>query len=375
MKQILFIALLAIAAINVKAQDTTYIDNAGRTVKSLQLADYYRVVKPEADDVKKAKGVEYYKSGKLKAKYNLLDKGSVKPNWVMNGDYKSWYESGTRQSEIEYLVGIKHGKLKTYWPNGKLKRKEEYEMARFVEGKCYNEKGDHIEFFPYYQPAKFVGGNDSLYAYIRKYIKQIPADSGKLLLGHAMVDFAIDTDGAVTDVVVKKSSDNRFDAEAIRLVSAMPHWIPAKLDGEPIKSSKKHVVTFDRKGSNDGKAKTVVEQMPQFEGGERGLMNFIGRNIRYPIKAMEQNIQGKVIVRFVVSDTGEVTQVSVLRGIGGGCDEEAMRVVSLMPPWTPGKQDGVPVSVWYTLPIQFKFLGNNVTNPFNPNQNRNFNSF
>ena len=125
----------------------------------------------------------------------------------------------------------------------------------------------------------------------------------------------------------------------------------------------------------DGKPKIVAEEMPQFEGGERGLMNFISRNIRYPVVAMEQNIQGRVIVRFVVSDTGEVTQISVLRGIGGGCDEEAMRVVSLMPRWTPGRQDGKPVSVWYTLPIQFKFLGNNVDDPFKSNQNRNFRTF
>jgi TonB family protein len=374
MKQILFIALLAIAAMSGKAQDTTYLDNAGRTVKSLQLADYYRIVKPDADG-RKAKSLEYYKSGKLKSECTLIDNGAEKANWVIDGFYKSWYESGIHQSEFEYKIGLKNGKLITYWPNGKRKRKEEYVYTKFISGNCYNEKGKEVDFYPYYQPAKFVGGTDSLYAYIRRNIKQIAADSVKELRGSVLMSFTIEANGAVSDVTVKQSSDKRLNEESIRLIASMPHWLPARLDGDSIKSVAKHVIGFGNNLSMDGKPKIVAEEMPQFEGGERGLMNFISRNIRYPVLAMEQNIQGRVIVRFVVSDTGEVTQVSVLRGIGGGCDEEAMRVVSLMPRWTPGKQDGKPVSVWYTLPIQFKFLGNNVDDPFKSNQNRNFRTF
>jgi len=373
MKQILFIALLAIAAISGKAQDTTYLDNAGRTVKSLQLADYYRIVKPDADG-KKAKSLEYYKSGKLKSECTLIDKGAEKPNWVMDGLYKSWYESGIHQSEIEYTIGLKNGKLITYWPNGKRKRKEEYVYTKFISGNCYNEKGKEVDFYPYYQPAKFVGGTDSIYSYIRRNLQQIQSDSGKVISGQVVLSFSIDTEGAVSNLAIKKSSDTHLNQEAIRIISSMPKWKPALQDGEPFISSATQTVKFG-KNPNEGKTLDVVEQMPQFEGGESALMNFISRNIRYPVKAMEQSIQGRVIVRFVVSDTGEVTQVSVLRGIGGGCDEEAMRVVSMMPRWKPGKQDGKPVNVWYTLPISFKFLGTNVVDPFNSNRNRNFRSF
>lgn len=98
----------------------------------------------------------------------------------------------------------------------------------------------------------------------------------------------------------------------------------------------------------------AVEQMPEFEGGERALSNFIQANFRYPVIALENGISGKVIVRFVVNKDGEISQVSVLRGIGYGCDEEAMRIVKRMPHWKPGKQGGRSVPVWFTLPIAFQ---------------------
>lgn len=97
----------------------------------------------------------------------------------------------------------------------------------------------------------------------------------------------------------------------------------------------------------------AVEQMPEFEGGERALMNFINSNIRYPVVALENGIQGRVIVRFAVDKEGAISSVSIIKGIGGGCDEEAVRIVKRMPHWKPGKQGGRAVSVWYTLPIMF----------------------
>ena len=97
----------------------------------------------------------------------------------------------------------------------------------------------------------------------------------------------------------------------------------------------------------------VVESMPQFPGGIQKLLEYLHSNIRYPVLAKESNIQGKVFVSFVVEKDGSVTDVKVLRGIGGGCDEEAIRVVSQMPKWIPGRQRDVPVRVRYNLPIKF----------------------
>ncbi len=97
----------------------------------------------------------------------------------------------------------------------------------------------------------------------------------------------------------------------------------------------------------------VVESMPEFPGGEEARIQFLRDNIKYPQMARESGIQGTVYVTFVVETDGRVTGVRVLRGIGGGCDEEAVRVVKAMPRWIPGKQRGKPVRVQFNMPIKF----------------------
>jgi len=101
-----------------------------------------------------------------------------------------------------------------------------------------------------------------------------------------------------------------------------------------------------------------VEEMPTFPGGERELMSYLGKNLKYPQLAIDSNIQGKVILRFVVDKKGDVTDVTILRSLDPNCDKEAVRVVKSMPRWIPGKQNGTPVSVYYTIPVTFKLQNN-----------------
>lgn len=98
----------------------------------------------------------------------------------------------------------------------------------------------------------------------------------------------------------------------------------------------------------------IVEQMPQFPGGEKEMMKFIAENLKYPGKAQEAGVSGKVVVNFVVGRDGIITQIKVIRGIGMGCDEEAIRVLQKMPPWTPGQMGGKAVPVYFTFPITFR---------------------
>lgn len=98
---------------------------------------------------------------------------------------------------------------------------------------------------------------------------------------------------------------------------------------------------------------TIVEENPEFPGGVQKLYEFIGNNIKYPQMARENGIQGKVFIKFVVWKDGSIRDVQVARGIGGGCDEEAIRVVKAMPNWKPGKQRNQPVPVYFNLPISF----------------------
>lgn len=98
----------------------------------------------------------------------------------------------------------------------------------------------------------------------------------------------------------------------------------------------------------------IVERMPDFPGGMGALMNYFARNIRYPVICAELNVQGKVYVGFVVDKDGSVTDVKVLRSPDANLSKEALRVVSLMPKWKPGKQGGKAVKVSYTVPVNFK---------------------
>ena len=102
-----------------------------------------------------------------------------------------------------------------------------------------------------------------------------------------------------------------------------------------------------------------VEQMPQFPGGEAALMKYLQSHINYPPMAAENNVQGRVVVQFVVDKTGKVGEVKVVRSVDKGLDKEAVRVCKSLPKFTPGRQNGQAVSVWYTLPVTFKLQGTN----------------
>jgi protein TonB len=97
----------------------------------------------------------------------------------------------------------------------------------------------------------------------------------------------------------------------------------------------------------------IVEEMPEFPGGEQALHKFLASNIEYPVIAQENGIQGRVYVKFVVNTDGSITDVEIARGVDPSLDKEALRVVRSMPKWKPGKQRGKAVRVSYTVPINF----------------------
>ena len=101
-----------------------------------------------------------------------------------------------------------------------------------------------------------------------------------------------------------------------------------------------------------------VEQMPEFPGGIAAMMRYLSENIKYPPEAAKNNIEGRVVLQFVIDETGQVGDIQVARPVSEELDAEAVRVVKSMPKFEPGRQDGEAVSVWYTLPINFKLQGN-----------------
>jgi protein TonB len=109
----------------------------------------------------------------------------------------------------------------------------------------------------------------------------------------------------------------------------------------------------NKKVAND-KVLEKAEVMPEFPGGEKAMMDFVAENVQYPDEAKEKEISGRVLVSFVVEKDGSIGDVKVVRGIGGGCDEEAIRVVKAMPKWKPGMEKGKTVRVSYMMPFTFK---------------------
>jgi len=97
-----------------------------------------------------------------------------------------------------------------------------------------------------------------------------------------------------------------------------------------------------------------VEERAMFPGGEEKLMEFLSANLKYPQIARENGVKGNVYVKFIIEKDGSITNIQVVRGIGSGCDEEAVRVIKSMPKWEPGKQRGTPVRSRFILPFKFK---------------------
>ena len=179
----------------------------------------------------------------------------------------------------------------------------------------------------------------------------------------------------VEKVVEKVKSSIKFTAPVIKKDDEVRPEDEMKSQ-EEILSSKTAIGSFDVKGNDESgevlKAKEViatepvkpkeeenkvfdvVEQMPSFPGGNAALMNYLSSNIKYPVIAEENGIQGRVIVQFVVGKDGSISNVHVAKSVEPSLDKEAVRVAKSMPKWIPGKQNGQAVNVKYTLPVTFR---------------------
>ena len=124
-----------------------------------------------------------------------------------------------------------------------------------------------------------------------------------------------------------------------------------ELNGMDIAELKEVIV---KAAEPETKPYTMVQQMPQFPGGTQELMAYIAKHLKYPEIAQENGVEGRGFIRFVVSETGAVEEIEVLRSLDPYCDKEAIRVIASLPNWIPGKQNGRNVPVFYTLPIIFR---------------------
>ena len=222
------------------------------------------------------------------------------------------------------------------------------------------------------QMPEFPGGTEAMMHYVADNVKYPEEAKDKDISGRVFISFVVEKDGSVSNVEVKRGIGGGCDEEAVRVISAMPNWKPGKKDGKPVRVNYMMPIVFKLtegqpnssvKKSDVGNAEMkpdkngvyyVVEEKPQYPGGEIALMKYVADNIKYPEEAKDKNISGRVYVGFVIEKDGGIGDVKVVRSIGGGCDEEAVRVIKAMPKWTPGKVKGEPVRVSYMMPLNFK---------------------
>ena len=219
------------------------------------------------------------------------------------------------------------------------------------------------------QMPEFPGGTEAMMHYVADNVKYPDEAKDKDISGRVFISFVVEKDGSVSNVEVKRGIGGGCDEEAVRVVSSLPKWKPGKKDGKPVRVNYMMPIVFKltegqpAKKSDVGNAEMkpdkngvyqMVEEMPKYSGGEQAMMKYVADNIKYPEEAKDQNIAGRVFVSFIVEKDGSIGEVKVVRGIGGGCDEEAVRVISAMPKWTPGKVKGEPVRVSYMMPLNFK---------------------
>jgi len=244
---------------------------------------------------------------------------------------------------------------------------------------------------------EFPGGLEAFGKFLASNIKYPATAREQKIQGRVIITFVVEKDGSLSNERVVRGITDDLNNEALRVIKLSPHWQPGMQNNRPVRvqysvpinfalapdadTTKTITPTFSIASAQSGSDPvfTSVEQVPEFPGGIEAFGKFLATNVRYPKVARDNNVQGRVIITFVVEKDGSLSDMKVLRGIGSGCDEEAVRVLGISPAWKPGIQNGKPVKVQYSVPISFSLAdskpakpGENktgaVVNPSNTNQ-------
>ena len=209
----------------------------------------------------------------------------------------------------------------------------------------------HVDVLP-----EFPGGEKAMMQWITQNI-QYPKEAAKANIeGSVIVSFFVEKDGSISNVEVIKSVHELLDKEALRVVNAMPKWKPGMENGQPVRTRFFVPISFKSQQCAEDKEEVseFLEDMPEFPGGQKAMMQWIAQNIQYPKEAVDGHIEGRVVVSFVVEKDGSISNAEVKRSIHESLDKEALRVVNAMPKWKPGMENGQPVRARFHIPVSFK---------------------
>lgn len=233
----LIVLFLCVVSHPIFAQDTTYLDLKGAKVKSMALCETYMVQSVDSLVLNGRIVREYWKEGKMKLeRHFVLERSETDGKQIqkLNGKFKVWYKNGQLKEDLNYVNNTYDGQIYTFWGNGQMKRDEFFEGSRSVGGKCFDANGSTVIYTPFEMMPQFPGGIDDLMLYLSKNIKFpksmfIAGKQGKVRVG-----FLVNKDGCISKVTILSGLSPEFDEEAMRVVSAMPNWIPGKRDGDLI---------------------------------------------------------------------------------------------------------------------------------------------
>ena len=223
-------------------------------------------------------------------------------------------------------------------------------------------------------PPMFTGGSDQMKKFIASTLIYPKEASEKNIEGLVVHTFVVEKDGTLTNFKCIHHADPALDAEALRILQMMPPWRPAKLNGESVRSTA-YVPMYFRLNKNAKQTKSIaskpvaksnpalavneevlaiVDKMPQFPGGEKKLSSYLSNQIKYPDPEYQRGIEDRVVCAFIVDREGNIHNIEVIEGENEALNREAVRVLSTMPKWEPGENEGQKVNVKCLLPIEFK---------------------
>jgi TonB family protein len=296
-------------------KEVYYVMHSGALATSTANADFMLVISPPDSAAGNKLFVvrEFYPNGKIR----LIGSSSTKTyeNLKLQGVQITFFPNRRRMRVSIFKDSKPIGNVIEYYPNGKL-----YNIKSYV-----NEKNI--------------------------FLKQCNDSTGRVIAENGngnWLEFLDETfkGGYTTGKVENGQQEGQW-----LVVTGEKHFSVTYQKGEKVSSTYSDTQSVDQQ--DDPKKFRPVEIVPDFPGGMEGFGKFIERNLRYPATARANNTHGRVIVTFVVERDGSLTDLKVARGIGDGCDEEALRIIKSSPKWKPGYQDGKPVRVAYSVPIAF----------------------
>jgi|AGTN01.3.fsa_nt_gi TonB family C-terminal domain/TonB family C-terminal domain len=220
-------------------------------------------------------------------------------------------------------------------------------------------------------PPEFPGGNEGLMKFLSENTKYPVVAQENGIQGRVICQFIVMKDGTIEDVRVARGVDPSLDTEAVRVLRQMPEWKPGMQSGQAVNVRFTLPVVFkltkdDPTDAEKEAFQKSVEniQSPEYPGGESAYFKFLAENIRYPVIAQENGIQGLVEAVFNINSQGKVTFVRIEKGVDPSLDKEVQRVIELMPDWTPGKINGEATSTTTGVPFIFRLQGDDAAKSY-----------